>query len=87
MLLFEDFLCFFNNNFLKKIILSVFLFEFSSSEFSLSESEEISILSTIYFGIFFLQQHIYNLLKTLEDKISTIKIIDKQINSEPSPYY
>ena len=45
-----------------------FLWEFSSSEFSLPESEEITISSIIYLEIFFwLEQQIYILLRTLEN--------------------
>ena len=68
MLLFEAFLCFFDNIYLpfiyiypkifikKSYLLYYFQFsssEFSSSEFSLSKSKEISISSMRYLGIFF----------------------------------
>ena len=91
-LLFEAFLCVFNNTFLpflciyKKIyknffisyhsiffffikifFFKIFFIRIFFIKMSSSESEEIFILSIIYLGIFFLKQHIYILLKTLED--------------------
>ena len=56
---------FFFIGFFSKISLSEFSSsELSLSELSLSESEEICISSIMYF---FFKQHIYILLKTLED--------------------